>query len=535
MAVFYLKYRPQKFSDIVGQEHAVKTLLSQLESGKIGHGYLFAGPRGTGKTSTARIFAKAVNCEVYRLQSTDYSKKKVSSRKAVDRRLVFGEPCNKCKSCMAVVSSSHLDLIEIDAASNRLIEDVRDLREKIKLSPVSSRFKVYIIDEAHMLTREAFNALLKTLEEPPKHAIFILCTTEPSKLPTTIISRVQRFNFQRAKDTELYLALEKIIKEEGIKIDEEAIFTIAKAADGSFRDAVSFLDQLSAASKKITKDDIKNMVLVSDWNLLFGFIESVVENKLKDAVLTVEKLWQEKADVSAFVKEVILLLEDVFFIKLSIEKTDSDLDDAQLEKLRELAQKTTNLDIQNLIKLFLVAEGESKQYPLPHIPVILAICKYCLSDADQKGQVEIAKDTPAPLVQSNIARKGVEANSKKATPSKSSISFAHVQKNWNDFLQKVRPHNTHLTAILRSVRPFDFDGQNLTCEVFYRFHKEKLEEIKTIRLLEEIMEEVMGAKIKLRFVLAKKTAVVPKPVKSSDVVDIDSQELEKIAQEIFLK
>ena len=140
MAVFYLKYRPQKFSDIVGQEHVVKTLLSQLETGKIGHGYLFAGPRGTGKTSTARIFAKAVNCELYKKQ-------------------VFGEPCNKCKSCLAVASGSHLDLIEIDAASNRLIEDVRDLREKIKLSPVSSRFKVYIIDEAHMLTREAFNAL----------------------------------------------------------------------------------------------------------------------------------------------------------------------------------------------------------------------------------------------------------------------------------------------------------------------------------------------------------------------------------------
>src|SRR3989344_3966978 len=351
MAVFYLKYRPQRFSDIVGQEHAIGTLLSQLETGKIGHGYLFAGPRGTGKTSTARIFAKAVNCQKYTTPK-------------------FGEPCNKCKSCLSVADGSHLDLIEIDAASNRLIEDVRDLREKIKLSPVSSRFKVYIIDEAHMLTREAFNALLKTLEEPPKHAIFILATTEPSKLPSTIISRVQRFNFQRAKDEELGLALKKIIKEEGIKIDEEAIFSIAKVADGSFRDAVSFLDQLSSASKKITKNDIKNMVLVSDWNLLFGFVESVVENNLKDAVLTVEKLWQEKADVSAFVKEVILLLEDVLFIKLSIEKTDSDLDNVQLEKLRDLAQKTTNPNVQNLIKLFLVAEGESKQYPLPHIPVL---------------------------------------------------------------------------------------------------------------------------------------------------------------------
>ena len=516
MVVFYLKYRPQKFAEIVGQEHAVKTLLSQLETGKIGHGYLFAGPRGTGKTSAARIFAKAVNCELYKKQE-------------------FGEPCNKCKSCLAVTYGSHLDLIEIDAASNRLIEDVRDLREKIKLSPVSSRFKVYIIDEAHMLTREAFNALLKTLEEPPKHAIFILATTEPSKLPSTIISRVQRFNFQRAADTQLCEVLKKIIKKEGIKIEEDAILEIAKAADGSFRDAVSFLDQLSASSKKISGADIKNLVITADWNLLFGFVDNVVENRLKDAVLTVEKLWQEKADTSFFVKEVILLLENVLFLKLSIERNDADLDKVQLEKLKELANKTSILNIQNLIKLFLVAEGESKQYPLPHIPLILAICKYCLSVAEQKQQVEFAKDTPASLILVNAASEGVETIRKKAASSKLKMSFAHVQKNWNDFLQKVRPHNTHLTAVLRSVRPFDFDGQNLTCEVFYRFHKEKLEEIKISRLLEEIMEEVMGFKIKLRFVLAKKTAEAPKPVKSSDVVDIDSQELEKIAQEIFLK
>src|SRR3989344_1646244 len=516
MAVFYLKYRPQRFSDIVGQEHAIGTLLSQLETGKIGHGYLFAGPRGTGKTSTARIFAKAVNCQKYTTPK-------------------FGEPCNKCKSCLSVADGSHLDLIEIDAASNRLIEDVRDLREKIKLSPVSSRFKVYIIDEAHMLTREAFNALLKTPEEPPRHAIFILATTEPSKLPSTIISRVQRFNFQRAQDTELSLALKKIIKEEGIKIDEEAIFAIAKAADGSFRDAVSFLDQLSATSKKITKDNIKNLVLVSDWNLLFGFVESVVENNLKDAVLTVEKLWQEKADVSAFVKEVILLLEDVLFIKLSIEKTDSDLDNAQLEKLSGLAQKITNSQIQDLIKLFLVAEGESKQYPLAHIPVVLAICKYCLADSDQKEQTEIANETPSTAKAGVFKEEFVEVSKKGAAHLKSPVSFTHIQKNWSDFLQKVRPHNTHLTAILRATRPFQLDGNDLICEVFYRFHKEKLEEIKTIRLLEGIMEEVMGKKIKLKFVLVKKADQAPKAVKSSDVIEIDSQELEKIAQEIFLK
>lgn len=506
MAVFYLKYRPQKFSDIVGQKHTVDTLLSQLESGKIGHGYLFAGPRGTGKTSTARIFAKAINCELY-------------------RKLVFGEPCNRCKSCRAISEGSHLDLIEIDAASNRLIEDVRDLREKIKLSPVSSRFKVYIIDEAHMLTREAFNALLKTLEEPPKHAIFILATTEPSKLPPTILSRVQRFNFQRATEDELRRALAKIIKSENIRIEDDAVAKITQAADGSFRDAVSFLDQLSASSKKISASDVKNLTIISDWNLLFGFVENIIEKSLEDAVLTVEKLWRERADVSAFTKEIVLLLEAILFVKLSIDIGDRDLDKTQVEKLRELSQKTSNSQIQNLIKMFLVAESESKQYPLPHIPVILVICKYCTEGVEGAKKTENSQ-------KGDILPIGKDAQIKLPRTKK---TFGNLQKSWGKFLETVRPHNSHLTAILRATRPFDFDGQNLTCEVYWRFHKEKLEELKTMRLLEEIMEKIMGEKIKLKFVLAKRPARVPKAVKSSDVVDIDSQELEKIAQEIFLK
>jgi len=228
-------------------------------------------------------------------------------------------------------------------------------------------------------------------------------------------------------------------------------------------------------------------------------------------------------------------LEDMLFIKLSIEKSDTDLDNAQLEKLRGLTQKTTNLNIQDLIKLFLVAESESKQYPLAHIPVVLAICKYCLSDNDHKEQTETANETPAAPKAGILKGELVEVSARKGTSLKSPVSFAHIQKNWSDFLQKVRPYNTHLTAVLRATRPFALESSDLICEVFYRFHKEKLEEVKTIRLLEEIMEEVMGTKIKLKFVLAKKVAEAPKVVKSSDVIDIDSEELEKIAQEIFLK
>src|SRR4030042_6260836 len=257
MTVFYRKYRPQKFSELIGQDHIVETLLNQLESGKISHGYLFSGPKGTGKTSCARILAKAVNCQkVHSSQFTVHSKTKSVNREPKTKNLTFGEPCNKCTSCLAITDGSHLDLIEIDAASNRNIDDVRDLREKIKLSPVQGKFKVYIVNEVHMLTKEAFNALLKTLEEPPPHAIFILCTTEIAKLPQTIISRVQRFNFSRATDDQLSHAIGKIAVNEGIKLEPEATRAIIKASDGSFRDAISLLDQLSASKKIIRASDV---------------------------------------------------------------------------------------------------------------------------------------------------------------------------------------------------------------------------------------------------------------------------------------
>ena len=218
--VYYRKYRPQTLDEIIGQEHIKNALKKAHESNRLSHAYLFAGPKGSGKTSTARILAKMINCEV-------------------------GGPCNKCSTCLSITDGSNLDLIEIDAASNRGIDDIRELREKIKLAPTSSKKKVYIIDEVHMLTTEAFNALLKTLEEPPSHVLFILATTDPHKIPQTILSRVQRFDFQAAKEEEIIEYLKNVIKIEKLKISDEALNLIAKKSEGSFRDGLKILDQLS--------------------------------------------------------------------------------------------------------------------------------------------------------------------------------------------------------------------------------------------------------------------------------------------------
>ena len=532
--VFYRKYRPQKFAEIIGQDHVVETLLGQLTSGKIAHGYLFSGPKGTGKTSAARILAKAVNCKVYSSQSTVHSKEKSVNREQLTVNK-FGEPCNKCTSCLAITDGSALDLIEIDAASNRNIDDIRDLREKIKLVPVSSRFKVYIIDEVHMLTREAFNALLKTLEEPPAHALFILATTEISKLPPTILSRVQKFKFVRADDKKLGEVIGKVAGLEGIKLDSEAQVAIAKASDGSYRDALSLLEQVSGGRQKIKSDDVLAIAQVSDWQLLWAFIEDLTVFNLSGVVKTIEDVYQEGGDIAHLTRELVLIVEKILFIKIGVALESLNLDSDRIQKLRELSLRLSLQELQNLMRLFLVAEGEIKLYPLPQIPLILAVCKYCLA---QRPEPDIRQKPVLP--ESGEEKISKQAQEEQELPNRNKgaargKSLAKIEKHWSEFLSKVRLYNTHVMAILRSARPVTFDGADLTCEVFYRFHKEKLEEPKIALELDKFLKETLGQTIKLKFVLAKRQVYPPKPVVESDVVDIVQEDLERVAREIFSK
>lgn len=359
--VIYRKYRPQTFSEVVGQYHIVQTLISAISSGKISHAYLFAGPRGTGKTTIARLLAKAVNCE----DDSSY------------------EPCNKCLSCVEITEGRALDLIEIDAASNRGIDEIRELRDGIRFSPTRSKYKVFIIDEVHMLTTPAFNALLKTLEEPPAHAVFVLATTEVYKVLPTILSRTQRFDFKKLTLAEILERLKIIIKKELIEAEKGVLELIAINADGSMRDAESMLGQVitfsgppAGGDKKITLEEVRQVLGIVDINLVMKFTDILIEKNLSGALTFINKLLDEGHDLIQFTKSLINYWRKLLFVK--VDKNLSFLVGEELtkEQLVVILKQSESFSLENLskiIQLVIDAGREVKYSSLPQIPLELAV------------------------------------------------------------------------------------------------------------------------------------------------------------------
>ncbi|MFH1392058.1 MAG: DNA polymerase III subunit gamma/tau, partial [bacterium] len=297
--VFYRKYRPKNFSEVIGQEHIIKILTNALKADKVSHAYLFCGPRGTGKTTIARLLAKAVNC----------------------LNLKNAEPCNKCASCSEIIAGKAMDLIEIDAASHRGIDEIRELRDGIKFTPTRLKYKVFIIDEAHQLTKEAFNALLKTLEEPPEHVIFILATTEPHKVLPTIISRCQRLDFHKFSLDEIQKRLLEIAKQEKIKIESSALKLIAVISDGDLRDAISLLDQIiSVEDKKITLHEVQTILGISDNKAIIDLVDCLIKKQSNKALKIINDLAQAGSDLHQFAKFLVN-----YFRQLTILKIDASL------------------------------------------------------------------------------------------------------------------------------------------------------------------------------------------------------------------
>lgn len=355
--VLYRKYRPQNFSEVIGQDHIVQTLTNSIKGKNISHAYLFCGPRGSGKTTVARIFAKAINC-----QNPSSS-----------------EPCNKCSSCVEIVAGKSMDLIEIDAASHRGIDDVRELREGIKFAPVKSKYKVFIIDESHQLTKDAANALLKTLEEPPSHAVFLLATTEAHKMIPTIISRCQRFDFRRLQVPELIKKLEIISKKENIKFDESALSLIALNSRGSFRDAESLLDEcisFSGSGGLIKTADIKELLGIVEVGQIAEFVEYLVLKNTKDAILSINSMLDNGVDLQEFTKTLVFYLRQSLLLKINpnfLNLQNSGLSSQELDKMKSQINNLSQKDIQNMLELFIDAENKIKYSAVSQLPLELAV------------------------------------------------------------------------------------------------------------------------------------------------------------------
>lgn len=353
--IFALKWRPQNFDQIVGQSHVVSTLKSALQKNRVAHAYLFAGPRGVGKTSTARILAKALNCK---------------AGPAV-------EPCQKCVSCLEISQGRSFDVIEIDGASNRGIDEIRALRESVKFAPTAGKFKIYVIDEVHMLTTEAFNALLKTLEEPPEFVKFIFATTQPNKVIPTILSRCQRFDFRRISVMEIIGQLEKIVKEENIDLDKEVLFALAKSCDGSLRDAESMLDHLVSFSKdKVSLKDVISVLGIVEQEVLFEITDRIIEKDAKGALEILNRIIDQGKDIAVLSNNLIEHFRNLMIAKIT--KADAQLIDLPQEICERLLQQAGGLSLEEIFGAFNVlvnTQAMSKRLESLRIPLEISLVK----------------------------------------------------------------------------------------------------------------------------------------------------------------
>ncbi len=500
----YLKYRPQTVDEL-DLEDVRNSLKKILSSGKIPHAFIFSGPKGVGKTSAARILAKVVNCENL-----------LSSRK----------PCNSCEQCLSIAKGDNLDVIELDAASHRGIDDVRLLREKVKLASVKAKKKVYIIDEAHMLTAEASNALLKTLEEPPAHVIFILATTNPEKLIPTIRSRATEINFRKAKEEEIERCLKRVIKGEKIKVEEEALRIIAQASDGSFRDAVKLLEQLILEKVEISKKSVSEFIF---GKVAFNIEEFLSILSKKDAIGALEKI-EAAVEAGLTVKNIFTLLI-------------SRLRKGLLAKLglpQEDVKYFSKEQLINLISLFEDASLKVDGSVIEQVPLEIAVVKWCTQKEDNYGQKQSLKGK----VESDKAgrKEGLKTFSEEISKNKISQNAKGSLFNeevWFKILASIKPRNPSTEALLRASKPLSYDGKILILGVYYRFHKEHLESDPHRRILEDTVQKVLGNFVKVRCVLTdppKKAELTESELESSpnsSLTQDNDEDIITIAKEIF--
>ncbi len=495
------KWRPKTFEEVVGQEHITKTLAGAIKQNRVSHAYLFTGPRGIGKTTTARLLAKALNCE----------------------KGPTPVPCNKCTNCKEIAIGSSLDVLEIDGASNRGIDEVRDLREKVKFAPASSKYKVYIIDEVHMLTTEAFNALLKTLEEPPPHVIFILATTAPFKLPLTILSRCQRFDFRRIKSKDIAKKLAEIAKDEKLEISEDITFQIARASEGSMRDGISVLDQLiSLGGKKVTQGDLQAILGIVPQGTFFELTKAIGENNTKGILNIINQIIDQGYDLRHFATDLLEHFRNLLMLKINEEVVDLPKD--LRERLKEFRERFDQDRLLRMIEIVSQAREEMKRSEKVRLILEMAVVKLTRleptisveeilrkieSIEERLGIMPAQEEFPIEEAPTHLRRgfggqeegapaekaSGLEGPlARKVKDEASYLELGGIKDAWGEVIREIKKDSAVTGAFLMEGEPIALKDNLLTIgfNEDFKFHKEQIEEKENRELIQKALNRIFG-------------------------------------------
>ncbi len=458
------KWRPQNFDELIGQEIVVRTLRNALSSGKIVHAYLFSGPRGIGKTSAARILARALNCS----------------------QGPTTEPCGKCHNCEAITNSSSVDVVEIDGASNNSVEDVRDLRESVKYAPSTGKYKIYIVDEVHMLSREAFNALLKTLEEPPPHVIFVFATTEPKKIPSTILSRCQHHAFRRISKEKIRDRLSKIAETEDIHIKDSAVEMVARAADGSMRDALTILDQASSFSDHISEEELQTLLGLPETHIILNLSDSILSGDISSTLSIIKELTERGYDLRSIMKELVEHFRNIAVIKI-VESPDEFLEftPEETEKLQHQASRINMEELTLLLTELLKLEERVRNTTTPRYPLELGL----LRTSFIKGMTSV-----------NELLKKLEDKGEGAPGNQKEPEIHNKDALWSDTIERVKSRDHLLAFKLTEAKLISITGKELT--IGFNGGKSVLaDSVKNnATLVETILNNITGKKLRLKIV-----------------------------------
>ena len=506
----YRVYRPKTFGDVVGQEHIVKTLKNQIKNNNIGHAYLFSGTRGTGKTSTAKIFARAVNC----------------------LNPINEEPCNECEICIDTLNDNIMDIVEIDAASNNSVDDIRELRESVKYTPSKAKYKVYIIDEVHMLSQGAFNALLKTLEEPPSYVIFILATTEPHKIPATILSRCQRFDFKRVSSKDIASRMSYICKKENIEAEEKALSLIARNSQGALRDALSILDQcISFGNEKIEYNDVIELLGTVNIDELFELSQSIIDENTKKSLEILNEFIIWGKDIRNLINDLIDHFRNLMVCKVSKDLDEIiSLPEESIERLKEQSQNVNINDLIRILNILSETQDSMKSSSNTRILAEVTIMKIAQPMFDESKealikrienleekiesenikvstvQIEQSKDVKSQIIEDNKVEENKEDVAYEEVKSE---DVRLVESSWKKITQKIKDdRKLSVAALLKEVNTFNVKD-NILYLIFndnFSFARSRLNSKETIEYIESIIREVLNRSFNIQIYLKSEVA-----------------------------